>query len=95
MTDAASDVARRAIGKTPSVQAPAVSPLDAYDAVLKAFPFEGDLRVRHLWSQGRASRYRANWSRPVAGEVRIVQSRFVRIERTSDGLVVQDETVGS
>ncbi|MBP7933475.1 MAG: hypothetical protein KA354_02395 [Phycisphaerae bacterium] len=95
MTDAALDVARRTMGKTPSATAPAVSPLDAYHAVLKAFSFEGDLQVRHLWSQGKASRYRANWSRPVAGEVRIVLSRFLRIESTNDGLIVQDETAGS
>lgn len=95
MTDAAFDLAEPRLEKSPGTPLSAISLLDAHDAVLKAFPFEGDLRVRHLWSQGRTSRYRANWYRPVEGEVRVVHSLFLRIEKTSDGLIVQNETAGS
>ena len=65
---------------------------EAQDAIRKAFPYEGDLRVRHLWSGHGVARYRANWFRQVNGGMKIVTSLFLGITRTVDGMVVQDET---
>ncbi len=93
MLDATADIAEPRVKKTPGV-APAVVPSqDAQEAIRKAFPYEGDLRVRHLWSARGIARYRANWYRQVEGGIRIVKSLFLGITKTADGIVVQDETV--
>ena len=63
------------------------------NAILRAFPYEGDLRGRHLWTEGGVTHCRANWYRQVDGETRITRSLFVHVTTTSDGLVVQDKTV--
>jgi hypothetical protein len=66
---------------------------EAQDAIRKGFPYEGDLRVRYLWSGHGGARYRANWFREVDGEVKLVTSLFLTLTNTEDGLVVQDGTV--
>jgi hypothetical protein len=92
MFDTLADIAEPRVEKTPSAHSAVVPAQEARDAILKAFPYEGDLRVRHLWSTGGFSRFRANWFRQVEGEMKIVTSMFVGVTRTVDGLVVQDET---
>ena len=93
MLDALADnIAEPRVEKTPSDLSAVVTAQEAQDAVRKAFPYEGDLRVRPLWSGHGAARYRANWFRQVDGETRVVKSMFLSITRTADVLVVQDET---
>jgi hypothetical protein len=70
----------------------AVPAHEAQDAILKAFSYEGDLRVRHLWSRHATAQYRANWFRQVDGEMRVTTSLFLSVTKTPDGLVVLDET---
>ncbi len=65
---------------------------EAQDAMRKAFPYEGDLRVRLLWSGSGIEKYRANWFGQVDGRMRVVKSLFLSLARTKDGLVVQNET---
>ena len=77
----------------PSAPHCAVPAHEAQAAILKAFSYEGDLRVRHLWSNEATAQYRANWFRQVDGETRITRSLFVHVTTTSDGLVVEDKTV--
>ncbi|MHC4477477.1 MAG: hypothetical protein ACYTEL_17655 [Planctomycetota bacterium] len=81
------------IEKTPSATPSALPARQVQDAILQAFPYEGDLRVRHLWSTNGITHYRANWYRQVDGETTITRSLFLHVTKTSDGLVVQDETV--
>jgi len=92
MPDAVVDIVRPPGEETPSAPRSAVLAREAQDAIGKAFPYEGDLRVRYLWSSHGATRYRANWLRRTDGEMRVVKSLFLCITRTKDGLVVQDET---
>ena len=76
----------------PRVPFCAVPAHEAQDAIVKAFLYEGDLRVRHLWSRHATAQYRANWFRQVDGEMRITTSLFLGVTKTPDGLVVLDET---
>ena len=92
MFDTLADIAEPRVEKTPSALSAVVSAQEARDAILATFPYEGDLRVRHLWSGHGVARYRANWFRQVEGQMRIVTSLFLGITRTADGLVVQNET---
>lgn len=95
MTDVIHKLAEPRRGKTPRSPLSAISASDAHDAVLQTFPFEGELRIRHLWSNGNMGKYRANWYRVIEGELRVAQSRFLCIEKTNDGLIVRDETARS
>ena len=69
-----------------------VSAQEAQDAIRKAFPYGGNLRVCHLWSTDGFSRFRANWFREEDGKMRIVKSLFLCVTSLEDGLVVQNET---
>ena len=89
---ALADIAEPRVEKTPSASS-AVLAQEVRDAILNAFPYEGDLRGRHLWSENGVTYCRANWYRLVDGETRITKSLFVKVTKTADGLVVQDETV--
>lgn len=71
----------------------AVSAEEARNAIRKAFPCEGDLRIHHLWSTDGGSRFRANWFGERDGKTVIIRSLVLGIKRTADGLVVQDNTV--
>ena len=90
---ALADIAKPRVEKTPSATSSAVLDQEVQDAILNAFPYEGDLRGRHLWSENGVTHCRANWYRKVDGEIRITKSLFVNVTKTADGLVVQDETV--
>ena len=79
--------------KAPTDLSAVVPAQEAQDAIRKAFPCEGDLSVRHLWSTDGFSRFRANWFREEGGKTMIVKSLFLCATRTKNGLVVQDETV--
>ena len=92
MLDALTDITEPQAEKAPTVLSCIVSDREVENAIQKTFPFEGDLRIRHLWSGQDVARYRANWFRQVSGENRIVTSMFLSITRTVDGLVVLDET---
>ncbi len=94
MLNVLADLAEPRVEKVPDAATAAVSAHEAQDAIRKAFPYEGDLRIRHLWSGHGINRYRANWFRQVDGEMKIVTSLFVGITRTADGLAVQNETAG-
>ena len=76
----------------PSAPHCAVPAHEARAAILKAFSYEGDLRVRHLWSNEATAQYRANWFRQVDGETRVAASLFLSVTKTPDGLVVLNET---
>lgn len=76
----------------PSAPHCAVPAHEAQAAILKVFSYEGDLRVRHLWSNETTAQYRAHWFRLVDGEMRIATSLFLSVTKTPDGLVVQDKT---
>jgi hypothetical protein len=78
--------------KKPNTLSSAVLVQEAQNVIRKAFPYEGDLRVRHLWSADGFSRFRANWFREEDGETRIVKSLFFCATRVEDGLVVQNDT---
>ena len=93
MPDALADVTGPRMDKTPSALSSVVTAQEALEAIRKAFPYEGELRVRSLWSGEGIARYRANWFGEVNGRTRVVRSRFLCIARTTDGPVVQDETV--
>ena len=91
MRNAVADIPERQVER-PSTLSSGVPAQEAQEAIRQAFPYEGDLRVRHLWSAHGLARYRANWLRQVEGEMKIVTSLFLGITRTADGLVVQNET---
>jgi hypothetical protein len=63
---------------------------EAQDVIRKAFPCEGDLRIRHLWSTDGISRFRANWFREEDGKTMIVKSLFLCVTRATDRLIVQE-----
>ena len=79
--------------KAPTDLSAVVPAKEAQGAIRRAFPYEGDLRVRHLWSGHGVARFRANWFREEDGKTMIVKSLFLCATRTKNGLVVQDETV--
>jgi len=89
-------VAHTRVKKAPSTLSSVVlaDTTKALEAIHQAFPYEGDLRVRVLWSGEGIMRCRANWFRQVAGETVIVRSLFLSITNTAGGLVVKDETTG-
>ena len=81
--------------KNSSKAHPSLVPADtgkALEAIHKAFPYEGELRVRVLWSGDKIMRCRANWFRRVAGETVLANSLFLSITTTTGGRVVKDET---
>ncbi len=90
--DALADIPEPRVEKKPSTLCSDVLAQEAQNVIHKAFPYEGDLLVRHLWSTDGISRFRANWVRQVDGKMRVVRSLFLCITRTKDGLVVQNET---
>ena len=92
MLDALADIPEPQVEKKPSTLSSGVLAQEAQNVIRKAFPYEGDLRVRHLWSTDGFSRFRANWFREEDGKTMIVKSLFLCVTRTADGLVVQDET---
>jgi hypothetical protein len=92
MADTLANLAESRVAKSSRSLSADASAQEAQEAVRAAFPYEGDLRLRHLWSGRGVARYRANWFRQVDGETRLVTSLFLGIRRTADGLVVQNET---
>ena len=93
MLDPLAHISKPRTEKAPTDLSAVVPAQEAQDAIRKAFPCEGDLSVRHLWSTDGFSRFRANWFREEGGKTMIVKSLFLGIKKTVDGLVVQDETV--
>ncbi len=89
MRDALADL------RQPQAESPLSSGVPAQEvqeAIRKAFPYEGELRVRRLWSGNGTEKYRANWYGQMDGRMRVVKSLFLSVARTKDSLVVQDET---
>ena len=86
------NIAEPRVEQTSSDLSAVMSTHEVQDAVRAAFPYEGDLRVRHIWTEHGVARYRANWFRQVDGGMKIVMSLFLGITKTADGLVVRDET---
>ena len=93
MPDALADNTEPRMEKAPTDLSAVVPAQEAQDAIRRAFPCEGDLRVRVLWSSHGVTKCRATWFRQADGEVSLVKSLFLGITRTKDGLVVLDETV--
>jgi hypothetical protein len=57
---------------------------------------EGRLDIRHLWTKGDVSMFRVNWwTNTHAGAPRIYRSAFVAVEKTLEGLVLEDRTCRS
>ena len=92
MPDALADNTEPRMEKAPTDLSAVVAAQEAQGAIRRAFPYEGDLRVRHLWSTDGFSRFRANWFREEDGKPMIVKSLFLCVARTTDDLAVQDET---
>ena len=92
MVDAPADIPEPQVEKKPDTLSSGVLAREAQNVIRKAFPYEGDLRVRHLWTTDGFSRFRANWFREVGGKTMIVTSLFLCVTRVEDGLVVQNET---
>ncbi len=91
MRNAVADIPERQVGKE-STLSPVAPGQEVQEAIRKAFPYEGDLRVRHLWSGHGVARYRANWLRQTDDGIKVVKSLFLSVRRTNDDLVVQNET---
>ena len=92
MPDALADNTEPQMEEQPNVLSSIVLAQEAQGAIRRAFPYEGDLRVRHLWSTDGFSRFRANWFREEDGKTMIVKSLFLCVTRTTDDLAVQNET---
>ncbi len=92
MPDALADIPEPQVEKKPGTLSSGVPAQEAQEAIRKAFPYEGELRVRSLWSGNGVGRYRANWFGQVDGRTTVVKSLFLCVTRTKDGLVVQNET---
>lgn len=92
MTKTVAHIAKPRVEQTSSDLSAVMSTQEVQDAIRAAFPYEGDLRVRHICTGHGVARYRANWFRQVDGGMKIVTSLFLGIMRTKDGLVVRDET---
>jgi hypothetical protein len=92
MPDPLADTTEPRMEKRPKALSSIVPAQEAQAAIRRAFPYEGDLRVRHLWSTDSASRFRANWFREEDGKTMLVKSLFLGITRITDDLAVQDET---
>jgi len=93
MTKTVAHIAKSRAEQTSSDLSALMPAQEVKDAIIAAFPFEGDLRVRHISSGHGVASYRANWFRQVEGGMKIVTSLFLGITRTADGLVVRNETV--
>lgn len=93
MRDVSADIAEPRVNKTLGALSGVVPAQEAEDAIRKAFPCEGNLRVHHLWSTNGLSRFRVNWFHEENGKTMIVKSLFLGLTRTVDGLVVRDETI--
>jgi len=93
MTERPTEIAEPQAGEVPAVPSYAVLAKEAEEAIRAAFPYQGHLRVRYLWSTNGISKFRANWFCEVEGRMTAVKSLFLSIRKTPDGLVVQDETV--
>ena len=92
MPDAPADTPELPMEKRPNDLSPIVPAQEAQGAIRRAFPYEGDLRLRHLWSTDGFSRFRANWFREEDGKTVIVKSLFLCVARTTDDFAIQDET---
>ena len=92
MPDAIAETREAQSEQKPTALSSGVPAQETLEAIQKAFPYEGDLRVRHLWSGNGIARHRANWFGQVDGRMRLVKSLFLCLTRTKDGLVVQNET---
>ena len=92
MLDAPADIPEPRVEKKPKSLSTGVLAHEAQNVIRKAFLYEGDLRVRHLWTTDGFSRFRANWFREVDSKTMIVKSLFLCVTRVEDGLVVQNET---
>ena len=92
MVDAPANIPEPQVEKKPDTLSSGVLAQEAQNVIRKAFPYEGDLRVRHLWTTDGFSRFRANWFREVDDKTMIVRSLFLCVTRTTDDLAVQDET---
>ena len=93
MPDAPADITEPPMEKGPNALSSTVLAQEAQGAIRRAFPHEGDLRVRALWSTDGVSRFRANWFREENGKTMLVKSLLLGIKKTVDGLVVRDKTV--
>lgn len=74
------------------------SPMHLYRRLIASAFFENEARldIRHLWTKGDVSMFRVNWwTTTHAGEPRIFRSAFVAVEKTLEGLVLQDRTCRS
>ena len=92
MPDALADNIEPRMEKAPTDLSAVVAAQEAQGAIRRAFPYEGDLRVRHLWSTDGFSRFRANWFCEEDGKPMIVKSLFLCVARTTDDWAVQDKT---
>jgi hypothetical protein len=92
MPDALADAAEPRMDKRPSALSSIVLAQEAQGAIRRAFPCEGDLRVRYLWSADGVSKFRANWFREEGGKTILVRSLFLSVARTKDDFAVQNET---
>jgi len=92
MLNAPADILEPRVEKKANTLSSGVLAQEAQNVIRKAFPYEGDLRVRHLWSTDGFSRFRANWFCEEDGKTAIVKSLFLCVARAEDGLVVQNET---
>lgn len=93
MPDLMAETTQPPKGKPPTDSSPVVPVQEAHEAIRKAFPNEGELKVRHLWSANGCSRFRANWFRGQDGGMTIAKSLWLCLTRTGGGLVVTDDTV--
>ncbi len=92
MLDATTETAGPPKEKASTDRSSGVPVQEAQEAIRKAFPYDGELRVRHLWSTDGLSRFRANWFRGQDGQMTIAKSLFLCSTRTPSGLVFQDAT---
>lgn len=65
------------------------------EAIAAAFPYmDGDMTVRHVGRRSGMEWYRVNWYRRGDSGPFIYQSRFLVINESPDGVVVEDHTAG-
>ena len=92
MPDAIADIPEPQAEKKLGTLSSGVPTQEAQEAIRKAFPYEGDLRVRLVCRGSGIEKYRVNWFGQVDGQMRVVKSLFLSVMRTEAGLVVQNET---
>jgi len=61
-------------------------------AIQRAFLFEGNMIVRHLYTAQEVGRYRVNWYQDSDNGTFIAQSKFVSVQRVDDVLQIRDMT---